>query len=156
MKTSRKILSLVTAVTASASSVAAASPDATPKPPAHWNDRWGGVTAVVLNGTPVMVSFDKAPVPISGAEYGRFLGETQPLVGPDGRPGCGNIIGGKGENVSARDCSEARTTAVTARIEAARHDKNAAAQEAVIEQMFANRVAEAKFAAVKSNGGKAK
>ena len=155
MKASRKILSLVTAISATAST-ASASPDKPLEPPKHWSDRWGGVTAVVLNGQPFMVTFDKAPVAISGAEYGRFLGETQPLVGPDGRPGCGNIIGGKGENVGARECTAARTTAVAARVEAASRDTNAAATEAVVEQVFAARVAEAKRATLKNTGGKAK
>ena len=32
---------------------------------------------------------------LGATEYGRFLGETAPLVGGDGRPGCGNVLGGK-------------------------------------------------------------
>lgn len=150
MKASRKILSLVTAVTATASTAAMASPE-TLKPPAHWNDR-SGPAAILLEGEPVMVTYDKAPVRISSAEYGRFLGETQPLVGPDGRPGCGNIVGGKGENVSQKACTDARMAAVAVRLAAARRDNNAAATEAVREQVFAARVAEAKRAAVAPSG----
>jgi hypothetical protein len=132
MKTTRKILSLVTTLAATS---AAAEPA---KPPAHWDPN-GMVTAVMLGHEPYMIAFDKAPVAISPAEYGKFLGETQPLVGPDGRPGCGNIAT-KG---TTADCSNARATALAARIAAAKRDKAIADREAALNARTASRVLEA-------------
>jgi hypothetical protein len=105
MKRATKILTLATLATASP---ALANPDAqNDKPPVKWDaGPQAKVTAVVLDRTPYMVKPGAAPVRLSWEEYGRFLGETAPLVGPDGRPGCGNTL-----NKSPSRCEPARAKA---------------------------------------------
>lgn len=115
-RTARKILTLATSITVASASIAYANPK--PEPPKSWtdtHDRISDMTAVLLGGQPYIVVADQAPVPIAYAEYGRFLGETQPLVGPDGRPGCGNIIT-KGDS----SCAAARTNALAKRMTASK------------------------------------
>jgi len=129
----RTILSLATSATL-ASSIAAASP-AKPALPIHWTDA-RGITAVMLDRTPYLVTANEAPTPISYAEYGRFLGETQPLVGPDGRPGCGNIAT-KGPS----GCEEAQQAALAARVKAAQADKKVAQHEDAVSARVAGYVA---------------
>jgi hypothetical protein len=143
MKTSRKILSLVTTL---AASQAAAEPAT--KPPVHWVG--SRATAVLIDGAPYMVTPNAVPVGISYGEYGRFLGETQPLLGPDGRPGCGNIAT-KG---TPTECYRARNAAVTARVEAAKHDKGLAETEAYLDARAKQRVAEAEQARTGTGKGK--
>src|SRR5262245_52706324 len=120
-KPARKILSLVTTIAATAGT-AAASPDR-PKLPDRETDG-ESATVVMLGHMPYLIRVDQAPVPISPSEYGRYLGETQPLTGPDGRPGCGNILT-KGPS----GCDEAQLAAVTARVRAAHTDARIAARE---------------------------
>jgi len=116
-RTARKILTLATSITAASASIAYASPK--PEPPKSWTDigrdRIPEMTAVLLGGQPYIVVADQAPVAVAYAEYGRFLGETQPLVGPDGRPGCGNIVT-KGDS----SCAAARTDALAKRMKASK------------------------------------
>jgi hypothetical protein len=132
MKKPRKILSLVTTLAAT-TTAAMASPD-TPRVPARWADA-PNAAVVLLGNTPYLVTPGVAPVPVPAAELGRYLGETQPLVGPDGRPGCGNILS-KGPT----GCEDAQTKAVAARLAAARADATVAAREAAIAHRAAARI----------------
>jgi len=129
----RTILSLATSATL-ASSLAAASPAKTALP-IHWTDA-RGITVAMIDRTPYMVTPNAAPTPISYAEYGRFLGETQPLVGPDGRPGCGNVAS-KGPN----ECAQAQQAALAARVKAAQTDKQVAQHEEALSARVANYIA---------------
>jgi len=113
MKRATKILTVVTLAASAAPAVAEV------KTPERWD---GGhkakVTAVVLENVPYLVAANTAPSRISWGEYGRFLGETAPLVGPDGRPGCGNVMAKSGPSQSP--CLKARTRAFDARVAAAK------------------------------------
>lgn len=111
---SRKILTLMTTIVATASA-ANASPAANATkltPPARWAS--SEIAVVMIDNAPYMVGKGVAPVAMSWAEYGRYLGETQPLLGPDGRPGCGNVVG-KGTYRDGQ-CFGAREKAIARRI----------------------------------------
>ena len=127
----RSILSLATSATL-ATSVAAASPT---KLPIKWTEA-RGITVVLLDRTPYLVTPNEAPTPISYAEFGRYLGETQPLVGPDGRPGCGNVVT-KGPS----GCEEAQRAALAARVKAAQADAKLAEREDALAKRAAGYVA---------------
>ena len=129
----RTILSLATSATL-ASSIAAASPAKTALP-IHWTDAHG-ITVVMIERTPYLVTPNEVPAPISYAEFGRYLGETQPLVGPDGRPGCGNIAT-KGPS----GCEEAQQAALAARVKAAQADKKVAQHEEALSTRAAGYIA---------------
>jgi hypothetical protein len=105
----RRATKILTVVSLAAASAAPAS--ASPGVPARWAGTGDAkITAVVLENEPYMVRAASAPVRITWQEYGRFLGETGPLVGPDGRPGCGNTLG-----KAASTCEPARAKALEAR-----------------------------------------
>ena len=112
---SRKILSLAVLVPAIAA--------AEPKVPKHWTDATH-LGVVKIDQVAYLVAPGEKPVALSRAEFGRYLGETQPLIGPDGRPGCGNVAT-KGRD----ECGEARLTALAARFKAAATDPKAAQAE---------------------------
>jgi hypothetical protein len=106
MKRATKILTVVTLASATPA-IAGPHHEHAAKAPERWVA--GGdakVTAVVLEGVPYIVKAGAAPVKMSWGEYGRFLGETAPLVGSDGRPGCGNVLA-KSPSTCARERSKA-------------------------------------------------
>ena len=110
MKRATKILTVVT-LASSTPAFAGPAHDHAAKAPERWEaGAQAKVTAVVLEGAPYLVKAGVAPVRISWEEYGRFLGETAPLVGPDGRPGCGNVL-----NKAPSKCAPARAKAFEAR-----------------------------------------
>ena len=118
---------MMTATLAASTMGAMASPGPVrPALPARWAEVTN-MTVVKLNEVPYLVTPGAEPVRISYSELGRFLGETQPLVGPDGRPGCGNIYG-KGQSPSG-ECEAARRDALGARVRAMRTDGQAAGRE---------------------------
>lgn len=89
------------------------------------------VTMTVINGTPYRVTGNHAPQEVTWREYGRFLGETGPLVGRDGRPACGNVMsqGKSGNKVSGcereqQTALKARRAALTARVVARARGRN--------------------------------
>jgi len=126
-KPARKILTMMTATLAASTMGAVASPSPTkPALPTRWAEVTN-MTVVKLDEVPYLVTPGAEPVRISYAELGRFLGETQPLVGPDGRPGCGNLYG-KGQSPSS-DCEAARREALGTRVRALRTDAQAAGRE---------------------------
>jgi hypothetical protein len=135
-KPARKILSLVTTIAATAG-VASANPERAKLPDRETDGETA--TVVLLGKRPFVVRADAAPVPISAAEFGRYLGETQPLTGPDGRPGCGNILV-KGPT----GCEQAQLQAVTARVRAAQVDAPSAARENAVALRIAARIERAK------------
>jgi hypothetical protein len=128
---SRKILTLMTTIVATAAT-ANASPAANATkltPPTRWAS--SEIAVVMIDNAPYMVGRGVAPVAMSWAEYGRYLGETQPLLGPDGRPGCGNVVG-KG-TIRDGQCFGAREKAIARRL-ATMGDRETAGDENAIEQ----------------------
>lgn len=145
----RTILSLATSATLAASSLAGASPTK-PTLPIRWTEA-RGITVVMIDRTPYLVTPGEAPTPISYAELGRYLGETQPLVGPDGRPGCGNILT-KGPS----GCEEAQREALAARVQAAHADPKVAEREEALSRQVAGRVTYAQNLLAAASAKKAK
>jgi hypothetical protein len=140
----RKIL---TAALTLAAASAAASPGQ-PTLPIKWTEA-KGITVVLIDNTPYLVTPGTAPMAISTAEFGRYLGETQPLVGPDGRPGCGNILS-KGPT----GCDEAQQKALAARVQAAAADAKVAERESAYSKRAAERVVRAQQAMMQARAAK--
>jgi hypothetical protein len=129
-KQARKILGLAAILVPA---IAAAEP----KIPAHWADATH-LGVVKIDETAYLVAPGEKPVVMSRAEYGRYLGETQPLIGPDGRPGCGNVA------TKAPDhCNMARATALAERFKKAATDPKAAAREMETSRRFVEAAEEA-------------
>jgi len=143
----RPARAILTAALTLAATSAAASP-AAPTLPIKWTEA-RGIAVVLIDNTPYLVTPGVAPTPITAAELGRYLGETQPLVGPDGRPGCGNILS-KGPT----GCDEAQQKALAARLQAAAADAKVAERESAFSKRAAERVVRAQQALMQARAAK--
>jgi hypothetical protein len=116
MRTAQKILALGTVLATATPALAnpndqpAPAPIAAPAIPKKWDAKAQAKQAVIKIGDmPYLVTLGAAPVMVSDAEFGRYIGETEPLTGARG-PACGNVL-----SKSEGDCQRARRVALERR-----------------------------------------